>query len=165
MKTDRLLIIFAALMLFVNCNDAPLGHSPYEKEISQRLVEMSLEEKAGQLVQLNIDKICDPNTLELMPDAMEEIFGRYKIGSILNTMGENCPDQEWMRNVMEQIQEYSIKGCGLPCIYGLDMIHGASYLAEGTLFPQEINLGATFNPVHAHNMGKTLAYERCLQKA
>ncbi|MBR2128573.1 MAG: glycoside hydrolase family 3 C-terminal domain-containing protein [Bacteroidales bacterium] len=159
MKTDRLLIIFAALMLFVNCNDAPLGHSPYEKEISQRLVEMSLEEKAGQLVQLNIDKICDPNTLELMPDAMEEIFGRYKIGSILNTMGENCPDQEWMRNVMEQIQKYSIKGCGIPCIYGLDMIHGASYLAEGTLFPQEINLGATFNPEHAENMGKVLAYE------
>ncbi len=159
MKTDRLLIIFAALMLCVNCNDVPLGHSPYEKEISQRLVEMSLEEKAGQLVQLNIDKICDPNTLELMPDAMEEIFGRYKIGSILNTMGENCPDQEWMRNVMEQIQEYSIKGCGIPCIYGLDMIHGASYLAEGTLFPQEINLGATFNPEHAENMGKVLAYE------
>lgn len=159
MKTDRLLIIFAALMLCVNCNDAPLGHSPYEKEISQKLSEMSLEEKAGQLVQLNIDKICDPNTLELMPDAMEEIFGHYKIGSILNTMGENCPDQEWMRNVMEQIQEYSIKGCGIPCIYGLDMIHGASYLAEGTLFPQEINLGATFNPEHAENMGKVLAYE------
>lgn len=160
MKTYNLVLsIAASLLLFVNCTDAPSGYSPYEKEISKKLSEMSLEEKAGQLVQLNIDKICDPNTLELMPEAMEEIFGRYKIGSILNTMGENCPDREWMRNVMTQIQEYSIKGCGIPCIYGLDMIHGASYLAEGTLFPQEINLGATFNPIHAHNMGKTLAYE------
>ena len=160
MKTDNLVLtITASLLLFVNCADAPSGYSPYEKEISKKISEMSLEEKAGQLVQLNIDKICDPNTLELMPEAMEEIFGRYKIGSILNTMGENCPDREWMKNVMAQIQEYSIKGCGIPCIYGLDMIHGASYLAEGTLFPQEINLGATFNPVHAHNMGKTLAYE------
>lgn len=158
MKT-LVLSITASLLLFVNCTDAPSGYSPYEKEISKKLSEMSLEEKAGQLVQLNIDKICDPNTLELMSEAMEEIFGRHKIGSILNTMGENCPDREWMRNVMAQIQEYSIKGCGIPCIYGLDMIHGASYLAEGTLFPQEINLGATFNPIHAHNMGKTLAYE------
>ena len=160
MKTDNLVLsIAASLLLLVGCTDAPLGDSPYEKEISKRISEMSLQEKAGQLVQLNIDKICDPNTLELMPEAMEEIFGHYKIGSILNTMGENCPDREWMRNVMAQIQEYSIKGCGIPCIYGLDMIHGASYLAEGTLFPQEINLGATFNPEHAHNMGKTLAYE------
>ena len=158
MKT-LVLSITASLLLFVNCTDAPSGYSPYEKEISKKLSEMSLEEKAGQLVQLNIDKICDPNTLELMSEAMEEIFGRHKIGSILNTMGENCPDREWMWNVMTQIQEYSIKGCGIPCIYGLDMIHGASYLAEGTLFPQEINLGATFNPIHAHNMGKTLAYE------
>ncbi len=160
MKTYNLLLTVAAsLGLFVNCTDAPVGYSPYEKEISERLAEMSLEEKAGQLVQLNIDKICDPNTLELMPEAMEEIFVQYKIGSILNTMGENCPDAAWMRNTMAQIQEYSLKGCGIPCIFGLDMIHGANYLAEGTLFPQEINIGATFNPDHAHNMGKVAAYE------
>ena len=160
MKTHNLVLaIVASLCLFVSCTDTPAGHSPYEKEISKKLAEMSLEEKAGQLVQLNIDMICDPNTLELMPEAMEKIFIQYKIGSILNTMGENCPDGQWMRNVMVQIQEYSLKGCGIPCIYGLDMIHGASYLAEGTLFPQEINLGATFNPVHAHNMGMAAAYE------
>jgi hypothetical protein len=125
MKTENLVLsIAASLLFFVNCTDAPSGYSQYEKDISKKLSEMSLEEKAGQLVQLNIDKICDQNTLELMPEAMEEIFCRYKIGSILNTMGENCPDREWMRNVMAQIQEYSIRGCGIPCIYGLDMIHG-----------------------------------------
>lgn len=160
MKVDRLILIIAATLICgMSCTPRPVGHSPYEKEIMKKISEMTLEEKAGQLVQLNIDKICDANTLELMPDAMEEIFGHYKIGSILNTMGENCPDGEWMRKTMAQIQEYSINGCGIPCIYGLDMIHGASYLAEGTLFPQEINLGATFNPEHAVNMGKVLAYE------
>lgn len=160
MKAYRLiLIVVATLICGVSCTSHHVGHSPYEKEIKARISEMTLEEKAGQLVQLNIDKICDPNTLELMPEAMEEIFCHYKIGSILNTMGENCPDGEWMRNTMAQIQKYSIKGSGIPCIYGLDMIHGASYLAEGTLFPQEINLGATFNPEHAVNMGKVLAYE------
>ena len=76
MKTDNLLLtLTASLLLFASCADAPSGYSPYEKEISKKLSEMSLEEKAGQLVQLNIDKICDPNTLELMPEAMEEIFG------------------------------------------------------------------------------------------
>lgn len=160
MRANRLtLIIAATLICGICCTPHPMGHSPYEKEIMKRISEMTLEEKAGQLVQLNIDKICDPNTLELMPEAMEEIFCHYKIGSILNTMGENCPDGEWMRETMKQIQEYAINGCGIPCIYGLDMIHGASYLAEGTLFPQEINLGATFNPEHAVNMGKVLAYE------
>ena len=76
MKTDNLLLtLTVSLLLFASCADTPSGYSPYENEISKKLSEMSLEEKAGQLVQLNIDKICDPNTLELMPEAMEEIFG------------------------------------------------------------------------------------------
>ena len=63
MKTDNLVLsIAASLLLFVNCTDAPSGYSPYEKEISKKLSEMSLEEKAGQLVQLNIDKICARKT-------------------------------------------------------------------------------------------------------
>lgn len=149
----------AALLLCASCTTSPHGDSPYEKEISRRLSAMTLEEKAGQLVQINIDKICDANTLDLIPEAMDVIFGQYKVGSILNTMGENCPTQQWMSDIIVRIQEKSIKETGIPCIYGLDMIHGASYLAEGILFPQEINLGATFNPEHARNMGRVLAYE------
>lgn len=133
--------------------------SPCEKEISKRISKMTLEEKAGQLVQINIDKICDATTLKLIPEAMDTIFGQYKVGSILNTMGENCPTREWMGEIVAQIQEKSIKEIGIPCIYGLDMIHGATYLVEGTFFPQEINLGATFNPEHATNLGRVLAYE------
>ena len=147
------------MVAFTSCNRAPLGHSPYESEIAERIASMTLEEKAGQLVQINIDIICNNETLELIPEAMDTVFGKYKVGSILNTMGQNCPTQEWMRRIVGQIQEKSLKEIGIPCIYGLDMIHGASYLTEGTFFPQEINLGATFNPEHAVNLGKVLAYE------
>lgn len=159
MKSFLLLASAVALTAVASCTDAPAGHSPYEKEISRRLSEMTLEEKAGQMVQINIDRICDANTLELIPEAMDTVFAQYKVGSILNTMGENCPTQEWMRGIVAAIQEKSIKETGIPCIYGLDMIHGASYLVEGTFFPQEINLGATFNPGHAENLGRVLAYE------
>ena len=147
------------MVAFTSCNRAPLGHSPYESEIAGRIASMTLEEKAGQLVQINIDIICNNETLELIPEAMDTVFGKYKVGSILNTMGQNCPTQEWMRKIVGEIQEKSLKEIGIPCIYGLDMIHGASYLTEGTFFPQEINLGATFNPEHAVNLGKVLAYE------
>ena len=151
----------AALLLFAaSCSTAPQGNSPYEKEIAAKISSMTLTQKAGQLVQINIDKICDPQTLELMPGAMDVVFGKYKVGSILNTMGENCPTQAWMTEIVKQIQDKSLQECdGIPCIYGLDMIHGATYLVEGTFFPQEINLGATFNPEHAANLGKVLAYE------
>ena len=162
MKLMKCLLLSAsatALAAVASCSGTPAGHSPYEKEISRRLSEMTLEEKAGQMVQINIDIICDNNTLELNPEAMDTVFARYKVGSILNTMGQNCPTQEWMTGIVAAIQEKSIKETGIPCIYGLDMIHGASYLVEGTFFPQEINLGATFNPGHAANMGRTLAYE------
>ena len=154
-----LFAVAAAMVAFTSCNRAPLGHSPYESEIAGRIASMTLEEKAGQLVQINIDIICNNETLELIPEAMDTVFGKYKVGSILNTMGQNCPTQEWMRRIVGQIQEKSLKEIGIPCIYGLDMIHGASYLTEGTFFPQEINLGATFNPEHAVNLGKVLAYE------
>lgn len=153
------LAVPAVLAAISSCSQTPQGKSPYEKEIADRLSSMSLEEKAGQMVQINIDIICNPETLELIPEAMDTVFGTYKVGSILNTMGKDCPNREWMSGIVEKIQEKSLGEIGIPCIYGLDMIHGASYLKEGTFFPQEINLGATFNPEHAVNLGRVLAYE------
>lgn len=149
----------AVIAVISSCTRTPSGHSPYEAEIAEKISTMSLEEKAGQMVQINIDIICNAKTLELIPEAMDTVFGKYKVGSILNTMGRICPTKKWMRGIVGQIQEKSHEEIGIPCIYGLDMIHGASYLADGTFFPQEINLGATFNPEHAGNLGKVLAYE------
>ena len=90
---------------------------------------------------------------------MDVIFGKYKVGSILNVMNDRALDREQTAAFISKIQESSMKHIGIPCIYGLDMIHGASYLVDGSFYPQEINLGATFNREYAAMMGKAMAYE------
>lgn len=150
-------IAAAAVLLLTGC--ARGGHSPYESEIKARLADMTLEQKAGQMVQINIDVVIDPATLSVDEEKLDYVIGKYKVGSLLNVYGNHAPTAEWMSSVMEIIQAKSLEASGIPCIYGLDMIHGASYLDGGTLFPQEVNIAATFNPEHAGNMGRILAYE------
>ena len=112
-----------------------------EAKVEQVLKGMTLEEKAGQMVQLSIGIITAQGRDDVDPAKMDVIFGQYKVGFIT------------------KIQESSMKHIGIPCLYGLDMIHGASYLTDGTFYPQEINLGATFNREYAAMMGHAMAYE------
>ena len=110
------------------------------------------------MVQINIDVLLDPQTGELGADKLDYVIGQYKVGSILN-VNVSGPTAEWMGGVISAIQEKSLEACGVPCVYGLDMIHGATYLDGGTFFPQEVNIAATFDPVHARNMATVMAYE------
>ena len=130
-----------------------------EAQVEKVLKGMSLEEKAGQLVQLNISVLEDDTREAIDPAKLDKIIGQYKVGSILNVMHDMAHTREQTAAMVRQIQEKSMAAIGIPCIYGLDMIHGASYLVEGSLFPQEINLGATFNPGYAKWMGDAMAYE------
>ena len=130
-----------------------------EAKVEQTLKGMTLEEKAGQMVQLSIGIITAQGQDDVDPAKMDVIFGKYKVGSILNVMNDRALSREKTAEFIAKIQESSMKHIGIPCIYGLDMIHGASYLTDGTLFPQEINLGATFNREFAAQMGHAMAYE------
>lgn len=130
-----------------------------EAKVEKTLKGLTLEEKVGQMVQLEIATVLDPATLQVDPAKAEEIFGTYKVGSLLNTIGGRAQSAAYTAEVVRQVQEASVRHLGLPCIYGLDMIHGASYLTDGTLFPQEINIAATFDPIHATHLGNALAYE------
>ncbi len=130
-----------------------------EAKVEQVLKGMTLEEKAGQLVQLSIGVIAAPGQDDVDPAKMDVIFGKYKVGSILNVMNDHALDREQTAAFISKIQESSMKHIGIPCIYGLDMIHGASYLTDGSFYPQEINLGATFNREYAAMMGHAMAYE------
>ena len=130
-----------------------------EAKVEQVLKGMTLEEKAGQMVQLSIVVLEDDTHEALDPAKMDKIFGEYKVGSILNVMHDRAHSREHTAAMVRQIQEASMEKIGIPCIYGLDMIHGASYLTDGTFFPQEINLGATFNREYAAMMGHAMAYE------
>ena len=130
-----------------------------EAQVEQVLKGMTLEEKAGQLVQLSIGVISAEGKDDVDPAKMDVIFGKYKVGSILNVMNDHALDREQTAAFISKIQESSMKHIGIPCIYGLDMIHGASYLTDGSFYPQEINLGATFNREYAAMMGHAMAYE------
>jgi beta-glucosidase len=130
-----------------------------EAKVEQVLKGMTLEEKAGQMVQLSIDIITNEAHDDVDPAKMDVIFGKYKVGSILNVLHDRAFDRAKTADFISKIQAKSMEHIGIPCIYGLDMIHGASYLTDGSLYPQEINLGATFNRDHASQMGRAMAYE------
>ena len=130
-----------------------------EAKVEQVLKGMTLEEKVGQMVQLSIDIISNEARDDVDPAKMDEIFGKYKIGSILNVLHDRAFDREKTADFISKIQAKSMEHIGIPCIYGLDMIHGASYLTDGSLYPQEVNLAATFNREYAAMMGRAMAYE------
>ena len=130
-----------------------------EAKVEQVLKGMTLEEKVGQMVQITIDWISNETRDDVDPAKMDILFGKYKVGSVLNVLQGHSFDRAKTADYISKIQESSMRNIGIPCIYGLDMIHGASYLTDGTLFPQEINLGATFNRDYAMQMGRAMAYE------
>ncbi|MBQ6958838.1 MAG: glycoside hydrolase family 3 C-terminal domain-containing protein [Bacteroidales bacterium] len=130
-----------------------------EAKVEKVLKGMTLKEKAGQMVQLTIMVLEDDTHEAIDPAKLDKIIGEYKVGSILNVMHDAAHSRAHTAAMVKQIQDKSMEVLGIPCIYGLDMIHGASYLTEGSLYPQEINLGATFNRDYARMMGEAMAYE------
>ena len=117
---------------------------------------MTLEQKAGQMTQITLNRLMTGGQLDTLKIA--SIIGGWKVGSILNVNGEAF-DPEEFAEIVREIQIMSADSIGVPCLYGLDMIHGASYFKGATLFPQEINLAATFSPEYAARMGEVTAYE------
>ena len=159
----KALIMLSAALLGVAC--APKGpqaiptDKAVEAKVEKVLKGMTLEEKAGQLVQLNISVLEDGTREAIDPAKLEKIIGQYKVGSILNVMHDAAHSREQTAAMVRQIQEKSMEAIGIPCIYGMDMIHGATYLTDGSFYPQEINLAATFNREYARMMGRAMAYE------
>lgn len=154
-------LAIAMLAFSACCGPKPTPAIPadndLEAKVEKTLKGMDLDTKIGQLVQLNINIITSGDDVD--PAKMESVFGRWKIGSILNVFQGTAQTREKTADIISKIQEASMRYIGIPTIYGLDMIHGATYLTEGTFFPQEVNLAATFDTRHAANMGAVMAYE------
>ena len=132
-----------------------------EEKVEQVLARMTLEEKIGQMTQLSIDVLgkFEKDDFVLDDAKLQEAIGQYKVGSILNSPGpvaQNCA--KW-QEIIGKIQTLSMKEIGIPCIYGLDQTHGTTYTLGGTLFPQNINLAASFNPQLAYEAARITAYE------
>ncbi|HEU4506809.1 MAG TPA: glycoside hydrolase family 3 N-terminal domain-containing protein [Pyrinomonadaceae bacterium] len=121
----------------------------YTQKIEDLLKRMTLEEKVGQMTQLQIGMIADGNdqNIKISPAKLEKAIVKYGVGSILNVADQALTLDHW-HDFIRQIQEAATKKTrlGIPVIYGIDSIHGANYVQGATLFPQEIGMAATFNP-------------------
>lgn len=133
-----------------------------EAKVKQTLQKLTLEEKIGQMVELTIDVFCTNNAngqLVLDEAKVDSLLARYKIGSILNAPGTTAPTAKEWEKYQATIQRLSMKHIGVPCVFGLDQNHGSTYTQGGTLFPQNINVAATFNREIARRAAEATAYE------
>lgn len=134
-----------------------------EKRVSEVVSRLTLEEKVGQMCELTLGTInnFDPaNNPDMTVDAakLHDLIGKYKVGSFLNTADVALTPGQWY-TIISRIQKESMAVMNVPCIYGLDMNHGASYAVGATLMPQNVNMAATFNRELAHRGGEITAYE------
>ena len=216
MKKIFAFIAIAAGLIAASCTPK----SQMEKDLDKIMSKMTLDQKIGQMIQIEISKITyknpefdfyniiklseedlaeliasyglqdkydaaamraafnmqDWNSLlpfynlsltlaategfSLDRDKMREIFGDLHVGSILNMLGntEASPLELWQKSIAE-MEAASLEFNGLPMIYGLDQVHGPSYIAGGTMFPQQIGMAATFNAPLVEELGGMNAYE------
>lgn len=134
-----------------------------EANIQEWLKKMTLEEKIGQMCEITVDVVTDfPGSKEgfkLSEAMLDTVIGKYKVGSILNVPLSVAQKKEVWAEAIREIQEKSMKEIGIPCIYGVDQIHGTTYTLDGTLFPQGVNMGASFNRELVRRGAEISAYE------
>lgn len=133
----------------------------YSRQVEALLAKMTLEEKVGQMTQLEIGQVTTGGDSAIQIDAakLEKAIVQYKVGSILNVNGHALSVDKW-HEIITAIQTASMKTrLKIPNIYGIDSIHGANYVRGATLFPQEIGMAATWNPLLMQKAAEITAME------
>ncbi len=166
-------IIGAAIALPASSQCIPRDEK-VEAQVEALLSKMTLRDKVGQMCELAIDKVAqsssDGNVKDnnssrtlasgmLSAEAVDDVFGKYRVGSILNVPFGVAQTPEKWANIIRTLNEASMEQCGVPQIYGVDQIHGASYTWGATFFPQEVGQGASFNAAIPRRIGEITAYE------
>lgn len=163
MKKILLSISLLALAYTASANVPVIkSDSKIEAQVEQTLKKLTLEEKIGQMMELVTDLFGanDKNGVFYIDEhKTDSILSRYKIGSILNAPNTCAPTAKQWEKYIAQIQKISMKRIGIPCVFGLDQNHGSTYTQGGTLFPQNINVAATFNREIARRSAEATAYE------
>lgn len=163
MKKILLSISLLALAYTASANVPVIKSDPkIEAQVEQTLKKLTLEEKIGQMMELVTDLFGanDKNGVFYIDEKKtDSILSRYKIGSILNAPNTCAPTAKQWEKYIAQIQKISMKRIGIPCVFGLDQNHGSTYTQGGTLFPQNINVAATFNREIARRSAEATAYE------
>ena len=163
MKKILLSISMLALAYTASANVPVIKSDPkIEAQVEQTLKKLTLEEKIGQMMELVTDLFGanDKNGVFYIDEhKTDSILSRYKVGSILNAPNTCAPTAKQWEKYISQIQKISMKRIGIPCVFGLDQNHGSTYTQGGTLFPQNINVAATFNREIARRSAEATAYE------
>ena len=163
MKKILLSISMLSLAYTASANVPVIKSDPkIEAQVEQTLKKLTLEEKIGQMMELVTDLFGanDKNGVFYIDEhKTDSILSRYKIGSILNAPNTCAPTAKQWEKYIAQIQKISMKRIGIPCVFGLDQNHGSTYTQGGTLFPQNINVAATFNREIARRSAESTAYE------
>ena len=165
-KTLMTVIMGCAVSIAVaqsNVTPAIPRDAKLEAKIEKTLKKMTLDEKIGQMLELNLDVMgktdWSKGTWTLNETMLDTIISKWKIGSILNAPATRAASVEQWQKWIRLIQEKSMKYIGIPDVYGLDHNHGVTYTQGGTLFPQPINIGASFNTDLAFTGAEITAYE------
>jgi len=133
----------------------------HSKQIEALLRQMTLEEKVGQMTQLTLGMIVSgrDQDIKIDPVKLEKAVGKYGVGSFLNVSDQALSLDKW-HEIIGEIQKASAKTrLKIPNIYGIDSIHGATYVRDATLFPQEIGMAATWNPILMQRAAEITAME------
>ena len=156
-----LLILFLVSSTLRAQQAAPAKSASVEERVEALLDQMTLAEKVGQMTQINITLINntgEQKDVTLNEQKLRDIVSTHHVGSFLN--GEAVPGSQWYE-YSRKLQKVAMEASRLniPIVYGIDHIHGASYVANSTIFPQAINIGSTFNNDFAYNAGKVTVME------
>jgi len=165
MKFGKMILVVAAILAVTVQGTGKENTSNLDERVAKILGEMTLEEKVGQMTQISLQLVAKgyPNVeepLTLDPAKLEEAIVKYHVGSILN-VGTSAHTLEKWNQIITQIQDVATKKTRLkiPILYGLDSVHGAGYVAEATLFPQNLGMAATWNLDLMAKNGKITALE------
>lgn len=164
------LLLMALTVISVGCANQKTTVEPaipvdsdIEAKIKKVMAGMSLDDKIGQMCELTIDMVMTDSLVDGRPvldsTKLKDAIEKYRVGSILNTpMGEAQSPDVWYE-IINGIQQASMKYIGIPDIYGVDQNHGTTYTTGGTIFPQEINMAASLNRQLVREGAAICAYE------
>jgi beta-glucosidase len=167
LQTKYIILIIILSVMSGRSVSAQETNKTIEHKVKSLLSQMTLEEKVGQMTQVDFTVIGVPKPQnakdQIDPAKLNDAILKHHVGSILNT--PFTPDNKtqsvdtW-RNIMRTVQDAAAKTrLKIPVIYGIDAIHGATYTQNSVLFPQAINMAATFNPELAFKEGEITARE------
>lgn len=157
----KTILLLFVLCLSVNATFSQNNKADIDKKVSELLAKMSTEEKVGQMTQMtitNFEEKGKPGVFDMAK--LREAIQNYHIGSMLNVPNPGAPTiQRWKELITTINTEANKTRLKIPVLYGIDAIHGSSYTAGATLFPQQIGIAATFNTDIAKRGSEISAYE------